>query len=324
MLGRAKSVSRLASLLVALTFVFASANAQTVDITQYTFSTGVGTSSDWLAPSTTYSSLVTGDDNASSVSNLGFTFTFEGTQYTQFSVSTNGQLRLGSTAISGSYYSTPFSSSYVAYNYPKIIGIGADLYGSTLSYGVSGSAPNRIGVFTYYGYFLSNSYYFYFKVYLYEATGEIKIMYYNPPTSVYSCQIGIEGANTANVVTVNPSTHTTSLGATSTTYTTWPGLYRYYSFMPPNLSCPGVANLAVNGTTLSWTEQGSATQWIVEYGPLGFTPGAGTRVMVSGTPSYSFSSLSGGMYSFYVRSYCGVGDTSRRFGPVSVAHNYNF
>ena len=90
------------------------------------------------------------------------------------------------------------------------------------------------------------------------------------------------------------------------------------------LTCPGIANLAISGTTLSWTERGTATQWIVEYGSVGFTPGTGTTVLVSGTPSYSFASLSSGIYSFYVRSYCSPGDTSRYYGPVTAAHNFNF
>ncbi|GAB3575506.1 hypothetical protein GCM10027345_10870 [Hymenobacter daeguensis] len=41
------------------------------------------------------------DDDASAVLPIGFTFGFMGTNYTQFSVNSNGQLRLGATAISG-------------------------------------------------------------------------------------------------------------------------------------------------------------------------------------------------------------------------------
>ena len=301
------------ALVLAAVFLAAGAASAQMDITQYTFSTGVGTASDWLTPTNTYASLVTGDDAASSLSNLGFTFTFEGTPYTQFSVNTNGQLRLGSTVISGSYYSTPFSTSYVAYNYPKIIGIGADLVGTTLSYGVSGSAPNRIGVFTYYGYrYGSSGNPFYFKVYLYEATGEIKIVYNSAPATVPSgFQIGIEGANTSDVVTVNPSTHAKTNGATSTTYSVWPGQYRYYSFMPPVLSCPGIYNLAVAGSTVTWLECGTATQWEVEYGPQGFTQGTGTRVTVNNTPTYTLAGLTAGtVYDVYVRSVCGNNDYS--------------
>ncbi|MBR5027792.1 MAG: hypothetical protein IKX51_01095, partial [Bacteroidales bacterium] len=90
------------------------------------------------------------------------------------------------------------------------------------------------------------------------------------------------------------------------------------------MTCPGVTNLAINGNNLTWTERGNATQWLVEYGPVGFTPGTGTTAVVSGTPSFSFASFAGGLYSFYVRSYCSPGDTSRRYGPVTIAYNYTY
>ncbi len=302
-------------------------NPPSPDITGYSFSTGVGTASDWLSPATTYSSLTSGDDNASSLSNLGFTFNFEGTPYTQFSVNTNGQLRLGSTVITASPYSTPFGSGNESSNNPKIIGIGADLYGTTLTYGVSGTAPNRIGVFTYYGYRLGySSDQFYFKVNLYEATGQIKIIYDNSPsTPPNSYQVGIVGASSSNVVTVNPSSHTKADGPSTTTYSVWPGQYRYYSFTPPLVSnCVPPYNLEIVGDTLFWTECDSSTAWVVEYAPAGSPQGSGTRIVVNNTPRYNFSSLPAGMYSFWVRSLCGPGDTSVYRGPVVVIHNYNF
>ncbi|MFD2719065.1 T9SS type A sorting domain-containing protein [Hymenobacter monticola] len=52
----------------------------------------------------TTNALATGayrDDDASTVQPIGFTFVFMGTPYTQFSVNSNGQLRLGATVISG-------------------------------------------------------------------------------------------------------------------------------------------------------------------------------------------------------------------------------
>ncbi|MBO4740836.1 MAG: hypothetical protein J5605_04235, partial [Bacteroidales bacterium] len=282
-------------------------------ITGYTFSTGVGTASDWLTPSLTYSSLATGDDSYSSLSNLGFTFTFEGTAYTQFSVNTNGNFRLGSTQISASYYSTPFSTTNVAYNYPKIVPIGADLYGTTLTYGVSGSAPNRIGVYTFLGYPLSySSETVNFQIHLYEATGQIKMIYRSGPSVCSRAfQIGIEGANTNNVVTVNTSSNTKTNGATSNTNTTYPGQYRWYSFVPPQLTCPGITNLAVAGSTVTWSECGTATQWEVEYGRQGFAIGNGTRVTVNNTPTYTLSGLNAGtVYDVYVRSFCAPNDQS--------------
>ena len=301
------------------------------DITTYTFSTGVGTASNWLTPATN-NTLYSGytDDGVTSVTNLGFTFTFEGTAYTQFSANSNGRLKLGSTAVSNQW-GAPFNSSHYTVNNPQIIGIGADLSTGTagyIKYGVSGTSPNRIGVVTFR---LNNNSgnstnYLNWQIQLYEATGEIRIVYDSYVSISNSFEIGVQGANYNDIVTVNPSTHTQTVNNTytSTTYSTWPGQYRYYSFMPPVLSCPPVYNLVSNSTTstISWTECGTATQWLVEYGSVGFTPGSGTQVLVN-TNSYNYSSLAGGIYSFYVRPYCSVGDTGTA-QSITVAHNFTF
>ena len=296
------------------------------DITQYTFSTGVGTSSDWITPTSQTTYLTTQDDAASSVYNLGFTFTFEGAAYTQFSVNSNGCLRLGPTVISSSG-STQFSSGNQTSNYPGIIACGKDLKTTAngIKYGIYGSSPNRIGVVTFNEYtHYSASTICTWQIHLYEATGEIKILYGTSPATIPNSgyQAGVKGANSSNIVVINPSTHTTTTAATTTTYTSWPGQYRYYSFTPPVLTCPPVYNLAGNNGTLTWTECGNATQWLVEYGRAGFTPGTGTQVLVN-TNSYNYSSLAGGMYTFYVRPYCGVGDTGSR-QQVNVPHNFTY
>ena len=281
------------------------------DITGYTFSTGVGSSRDWLSPRANL--IINGYNQASSMTRLGFTFTFEGTAYTDFSVNTDGNLCLGIQADRGGYL-LPFDGRNVLNNNPKIVGIGTDLYGDTLSYGVMGTTPNCIGVFTYRGYFYPGSNpmdYFCFKVYLYEATGEIRIIYDklpgNPPEKF---QIGIEGRNMSKVVTVDPKANTVTTGATSNAYGFWPGQYRYYNFKP-SASCPAVYDVRYDNITqtLFWRECGTATQWIVEYGPRGFTPGRGTSVMVNGTSNFPIPNLSSGFYDFYIRPYCSVGDT---------------
>jgi hypothetical protein len=69
----------------------------------YTFATSSTGSLVDMSTGTT-DALATGtyrDDDASAVQPIGFTFGFMGINYTQFSVNSNGQLRLGATAISG-------------------------------------------------------------------------------------------------------------------------------------------------------------------------------------------------------------------------------
>ena len=84
---------------------------------------------------------------------------------------------------------------------------------------------------------------------------------------------------------------------------------------PTHLS---VTNVTENSVTLGWTENGSASNWVIEYGPQGFTPGSGTEVQVSTNP-YTVDNLASAVtYSFYVKADCGGGDESPLAGPVSA------
>lgn len=79
------------------------------------------------------------------------------------------------------------------------------------------------------------------------------------------------------------------------------------SSTPP--SCPNPSVLAalpsVTSATLSWTENGSATLYNIEYGPNGFTQGTGNLILgISNT--YNLSPLTPGTaYSYYVQAVCG-------------------
>lgn len=75
--------------------MLSTAFAQTVNL--YSFSTGSGS----LDPMSGASTLIGSgqDDAASAVTNIGFSFNYEGTNYTQFSVNSNGGMQLGGTQI---------------------------------------------------------------------------------------------------------------------------------------------------------------------------------------------------------------------------------
>lgn len=65
---------------------------------------------------------------------------------------------------------------------------------------------------------------------------------------------------------------------------------------------------------LSWTENGSATTWELEYGDAGFTQGAGTTIVTTNNPHPLGGLLSDHEYEFYVRADCG-GTYSNWAGP---------
>ncbi len=84
-------------------------------------------------------------------------------------------------------------------------------------------------------------------------------------------------------------------------------------------TCPSptkltATNITQTNATLSWVA-GGASNWDLEYGLSGFTPGRGTQIHTT-IPSYTVSGLTPGMaYDFYVRSSCGLGHASSWAGP---------
>ena len=90
-------------------------------------------------------------------------------------------------------------------------------------------------------------------------------------------------------------------------------------FMPP--TCPQPSNLAVTnvtGTTvdLSWTENGTATIWDIEWDTVGFTPTGIPTITGTTTNPHPLTGLTPLTdYEFYVRAYCSASDTSLWSGP---------
>lgn len=81
------------------------AHAQTLSYTPASVSNVTGTYND-LGTSGTAISTANTDDANSAAQNIGFSFTYNGTAYTQFVLNTNGYLKLGSTAPAAPYFYT--------------------------------------------------------------------------------------------------------------------------------------------------------------------------------------------------------------------------
>jgi hypothetical protein len=93
------------------------------------------------------------------------------------------------------------------------------------------------------------------------------------------------------------------------------------------ISCPSPSNLSVSNLSytsaeISWTTGGS-TNWNIEYGPAGFTPGTGT-VVYNVTNPYTISPLTHNTaYDVYVQDSCGPGDLSFWTGPLNFYTPYD-
>ena len=100
-------------------------------------------------------------------------------------------------------------------------------------------------------------------------------------------------------------------------YSNWIGPYNFTTIE----SCPAPSGLSATSITsssanLSWTENGLATEWDIEYGAQGFTQGTGTTISATTDNPYSLSGLSPNTsYDYYVRSDCGGSDYSTWAGP---------
>ncbi len=85
--------------------------------------------------------------------------------------------------------------------------------------------------------------------------------------------------------------------------------------------CPQVANIEVDSITpfsavVSWTEQGTATLWDIEYDTAGFTP-TGIPTVSGVTNPYSITGLDENTsYDVYIRADCVADGTSVWVGPV--------
>ncbi len=97
----------------------------------------------------------------------------------------------------------------------------------------------------------------------------------------------------------------------------------------PEPTCKKVTGVTASATgpneaTVSWTCTTCSGNYIIEYGPTGFTPGIqgsagvnGTVVNASGSPAI-ISAIPAGSYDVYVRENCGGGDYSENSTPKAT------
>jgi len=210
-------------------------------VNDYTFSQYGGT---YTAITTGVTQIIaSGQDNyITSLTNIGFTFNFNGTDFTQFSASSNGFIRLGAQPTTTQY--TPISS-----NIPNTI-CAAAKNGRTngnVVFLLDGSAPNRVAIIQYNSYqlrtgiFAGTSDLLNFQIRLYETSNMVEIIYDNArPNANQTVQIGLRGTAAGNDYsnrTGNDWANTTAGTASnntknwSTTY--YPANGQVYRWQPP-------------------------------------------------------------------------------------------
>ena len=236
---------------------------QAQDLVDYTVRTGVD-STKWMTLTSGATQIfgTSTDDQASSVMNIGFNFAFGEDTYSQFSVNSNGSMRLGSVAMGSSSSYGQFGTNANEYT-PKISGCAKDIgtcSNGHIKYEVFGTAPARTLVVEYkmgYTYNSSNNADFMWQVQLHEDSNKVVLVYGhslpgNNPSS-YQTGLGISGSDfciinpTTNAVTFYTSQH-------STTYTVGSnGLYTY-SIYESNDGYKAEIYYDAQGKPSSWTD----------------------------------------------------------------------
>ena len=220
---------------VILMLFFGSVGSYAQTASQYGFSTG-NTASLALDRNSNTVNMGTGttqligssvDDQASSVTNIGFTFRFNGTDYTQFTASSNGGIRLGGSAISSTYIGTSFPSSNQAILAPYLQDIETHSSGK-VHYKLVGTSPNRALVIEFLSMrinFTSTTNNATFQARLYEGTNIIEYVYGamavgstsnggGSNSDARNAIIGFCHTNTTNnLISVNQGTYATSLNS---------------------------------------------------------------------------------------------------------------
>lgn len=198
------------------------------------------------------------DDNVSAITNISFNFTFAGTVYTQFSVSSNGLMALGGTAVATEYFNLTASAT----TYPVLMPWWDDLYTTTngVRFQRVGSAPNRqlIVQWEVVNCCTAGVPDKIFQVQLFETSNVVRFVY-SSGASPNSASVGIASLST-NFNCVNTATNTNSTTTAQDANATWPGSGRAYTFTPspvitsftPNNGCPsGGASVVITGTNFT-------------------------------------------------------------------------
>ncbi len=207
---------------------------------------------------------------------LGFTFNYNGTDYTSVSVACDGWLALGAS-IAGS--TTPLSTGTTN---QVVSALGTDLATNTSTSGIRYTTTGSSGSYVFtvewynFGYSGASSEAYNFQIKLYEADGKVAIVYgaFTKNTTSRTAQVGLRGAtnadynnrtcsNCANWANTSPGSANTSTMTLSSSYR--PATDLTWTWAPkPNLStstktAPASAMVGNNvGYTIRIVNTGSA------------------------------------------------------------------
>jgi hypothetical protein len=275
-------------------------------MTNYTFSTSTPATPEDMSINTNQLIAGSSDDVASSVTNIGFTFYFMGVPYTQFSVNSNGQMRLGSTVISSGDYDVSNAA-------PLIVPMSADNYilsTGKVHYKLVGASPNRKLVVEWKDIRIpksSTGIGSQIQVLLFESTGEIEFIYgtvSNNSSPATTRSAFISSSNTTNTVKYIDATMVSAMNGTEAFSFTLsdPNTAllnsRVYDFTPPvspispTWKAIPLTQVSETGLTLNWNDLSTNESGFYIYR---LNEGAMTYSLVAAVPSNTTSFMVSGI-----------------------------
>jgi hypothetical protein len=193
---------------------------------------------------------------ASAVTNIGFTFNFQGVNYTQFSMNAAGILKLGSVAVS----TNSDNAAPTAADSPKLFAWWDATYtgaapGGGIRYLLEGSAPNRVMTVQFNGsYALNAGFATTYQIKLYETSNKIEFLYGQGPTATLSASTGVANLNHGReYIYVQTANHIPSYEQAYQTNAAWPGGATNggikYTFTP---YLPTISPACATSTPMMW------------------------------------------------------------------------
>ncbi len=265
-------------------------------LNQYSFSTATGATLDPMSGATQVLNPGNDDTPTAAPTAIGFTFPFNGTNYTQFSVSPDGWILLGGATAANQFTNAVTSTT----NIPKIYPYWDDLATGTdgnVSYVVTGTAPNRILVVQWFvtvpravGGPANST----FQCWMYETSGVFEFRYGTMGSNTGTTSVGAT-ASAANYQSVTMSSNTASIVTPNDAQIATPASGRIYTFTPPAVTYAWSPATFLSSTTIAnpmANNVSATTTWTVTPSSGGCPGSPATVTVTTGSVLTSSGSIS--------------------------------
>lgn len=171
------------------------------------------------------------DDDVSAMANIGFTFNYNSVNYTNFSVTSNGLLQLGGSAI------TDYNNVLGNLTGPYLVPYWDDNYtdaDGNVQYQLKGAPGSRKLIIEYNLSYLGNTGAAdkRFQIWLFETSNIVEFVYGAGNNFNDGFSVGILSNGISDFQSVTTASNTVSTVVTNDNNTTWPGSGRAYIFNP--------------------------------------------------------------------------------------------